>query len=150
MAKDTLRTLQTALHAQIPLTQAMRVEVVALDGRGLRLKAPLEPNLNQERSAFAGSINALATLAGWGMAWSLIRGTDLEASILIQDSHIHYQHPVEQDFCALCLPPVPTEARHFLDSLRRRGRGRLSLNAEIQVGDQIMARFAGRYVASRN
>lgn len=148
MTDDKAQLLQTLLLAEIPLTQALQLQVESLDDQGLRLRAPLLPNLNQERSAFAGSLNALVTLAGWGMTWSLISEAGLQAAILIQDSQIQYLRPVHADFSAFCPPPQPAEVQRFIRALAQKGRARLSLAAEIEAGGQILARFSGRYVAT--
>ncbi|MEK8089057.1 YiiD C-terminal domain-containing protein [Thermithiobacillus plumbiphilus] len=148
MPDDKAQLLQTLLLTEIPLTQALQLQVESLDDQGLRLRAPLLPNLNQERSAFAGSLNALVTLAGWGMTWSLISEAGLQAAILIQDSRIQYLWPVHQDFSAFCPPPEPSEAQRFIRALAQKGRARLSLSAEIQADGRLLATFAGRYVAT--
>lgn len=148
MTDDRVQALQKLLHTQIPLSQAIQLQVESLDGLGLHLRAPLPPNLNQEGSAFAGSLNALVTLAGWAMTWSLINEAGLQAAILIQDSQIQYLRPVHQDFSAFCPYPESTEARRFMHSLAQKGRARLPLTAEIQADGGVFATFTGRYVAT--
>jgi thioesterase domain-containing protein len=111
------------------------------------LTAPLETNRNHAGTAFAGSVNALATLAGWSWVWFLLRRHEVEAQILIQDSRISYGRPVTSDFKAICETPSERAMHRFLAMLHRSGRGRI--NVDVQVCDHTgtAVSFAGRYVA---
>src|SRR6185437_9570573 len=48
--------LERYMHAHIPLVAQMQVKVASADAAGLRLTAPLAPNINHERTAFGGSL----------------------------------------------------------------------------------------------
>lgn len=83
---------------------------------------PLAPNHNHAAAAFAGSLNALTTLAGWGLLWLLLDEAGLAANIVIQDSNVAYLRRVDADLITVrCIPPLPTELGRFLAALRRRG-----------------------------
>lgn len=56
-------------HRLIPITQAMGVRVESYDGQQLILRAPIALNHNHLGTAFGGSLNTLATLAGYGFLW---------------------------------------------------------------------------------
>jgi thioesterase domain-containing protein len=64
--EDRLRAAEKFLHEQIPITRAMGLRVVANDGNGFVVEAPVALNSNHLRTAFGGSINAVATLAAYG------------------------------------------------------------------------------------
>jgi len=61
----TLGELQDYLHEHIPISSAMGVRVVACDESGVRLTAPLYPNINHRATVFGGSASAVAILAAW-------------------------------------------------------------------------------------
>ena len=50
------------------------------------LIAPKEPNQNSLNTAFGGSLVALATLAGYGVMWELMRNEKAEWRIVVKDS----------------------------------------------------------------
>lgn len=84
----------------------MQIRGVSYGADGLTLAAPLVPNGNHAATAFAGSLNALLTLAGWGLLWPLLDEAHIAASMVIQDSHIPYLRPVDTDLVARCSLPA--------------------------------------------
>ena len=146
--QDLARELQDVLHHEIPLSRAIGLVVHDYDGERLALRAPLAPNTNHKATAFAGSLNAVATLAGWGLTWLLLRERDLRGVIVIHESASRYQLPVASDFIATCQTPSAQVTERFLAALRRRGRARLALTVEIVNGaGQVAVTFTGSYVA---
>lgn len=142
------QALQETLHHEIPLSQAMGLTVSAYDGASLTLRAPLAPNINHKSTAFAGSLNALTTLAGWGLIWLITHEQELPSVIVIQESATRYLRPVGQDFVATCHTPPARQIERFLTALRERGRARLPLVVEILGRDgEVAVTFTGRYVA---
>lgn len=142
------QSLQATLRHEIPLSGAMGLEVAGYDGESLTLRAPLAPNINHKSTAFAGSLNAVATLTGWGLIWLITHEQRLPSVIVIQEHTTRYLRPVGQDFAATCHAPPARQIERFLTALRQRGRARLPLTIEIITGDgQIAVTFTGRYVA---
>ena len=146
MAKDA-GELQATLDHEIPLSRAIGITVACYDAAGLALWAPLAPNTNHKSTAFAGSLNAVATLAGWGLVWLLLREHGLRGTIVIQESSTAYRLPVRGDFTALCPMPREEDVELFVQALRRKGRARLKLSAEIASDGSPAVTFTGRYVA---
>ena len=142
--------LAAKLARELPVTQHLGIRVEQWDADGLLLSAPLAANVNHQGTAFAGSVNALATLAGWGSLWLILREEEVEASLVLQDSSIRFLHPISRDLRARAPRPAPAAVRHLVESLRRHGKGRLSLDIEITDGGDVLATFRGRYVALRN
>src|SRR6266700_646189 len=105
---DRLQELQEILAREIPITQHLGISIESYDETGLTLKAPLQQNINHKSTAFAGSLNALLTLAGWGLLWLLLQERDMHAQIVIQESMSRYLRPVTRDFSARCHKPAPT------------------------------------------
>lgn len=145
---DLAHELETVLHHEIPLSRQTGLTVQRYDGVCLALGAPLAPNINHKATAFAGSLNAVMTLAGWGTVWLLLAERGLHGTIVIQESSTRYQLPVGQDFTAICRMPQADETERFLAGLRRRGKARLALKVEILDGDnRVAVAFTGMYVA---
>lgn len=145
--ESSLSSLRDKLTEEIPLTQPLGLVVARLDTSGLRLEAPLEGNRNHEGTAFAGSVNAVATLAGWGWVWLAVRNTGIGASVVLQNSEIDFLRPITDDFSATAIPPATDEMERFQGALRRRGRARVTVTVEVLAGSELVSRFSGRYVA---
>lgn len=146
--EQAAQALQKTLHHEIPLSAALGLEVVEYDGDSLTLRAPLAPNINHKSTAFAGSLNAVATLTGWGLIWLITREHGFPSVIVIQEHETRYLRPVGQDFAATCHTPPTRQIERFLTALRQRGRARLPLTVEIRTGgEQPAVIFTGRYVA---
>ena len=141
--------LEAYLHEHIPLSRAMGVRVASVGVAGLELAAPLAPNLNHHRTAFGGSIASLAVLTGWACLHLRLREAVPRASLVIQKSDFAYLKPILGDFTAFS--PVPTEREwgRLLGALERKGRGRITLGAEVRYGGETVGRFTGDYVAVR-
>src|SRR6476646_8042129 len=90
---DDLRALQAVLDHDIPISAALGLKVAGFDAGTLRLAAPLAPNINHKDTAFAGSLNAVLTLAGWSLLWLIARSAGMPAKVVIQDSAIRYLRP---------------------------------------------------------
>lgn len=148
--KDKLRALQEVLATGIPLARHLGVTVEAYDEACLTLTAPIAGNLNYHDTAFAGSLNAVLTLAGWGLLWLVLAEADLAARIVIQESLITYRKPVTGDFLAQCRKPAPRRIAQLMSALRRKGKARLELIAEICEGEALAVSFKGQYVVQLN
>jgi thioesterase domain-containing protein len=144
---DPLSALRSKLASEIPVTLHLGLEVLAHDEDGLILAAPLAKNVNHEGTAFAGSVNAVATLAGWGWVWLALRAAGQAGHVVLQDSNVRYLAPVDQDFRAYALQPPKPAVERLLDAIRRHRRGRIGLTVEVRGGERLLAVFEGRYVA---
>ena len=144
-----LTALRTKLATEMPVTQHLGITVAGLEDDALVLQAPLEANRNHQGTAFAGSLNALATLAGWSAVWLLVHDSGFDARVVIQDSSIRYLRPVTSDFAARCARPDDARIARLLETVRRKGRGRIEL--EVSIADALgpAVHFVGRYVVSR-
>lgn len=140
------------MRAEIPLSAQMEVAVERLSAEGLWLSMPLAPNLNPHQTAFAGSLNALCTLAGWAMTHLLLEQLGESGSTVLRRSSIKYREPVEADrVVAQCLPPREADWAHFAEMLRVKGQAKLDHVVEIagSAKKRPAVLFAGSYVASR-
>ncbi len=131
----------------MPVTQRLGIRVVGRRDGQLALSAPLAANTNHRGTAFAGSLNAVATLAGWATIWLLLRDHGLPAHVVIQDSTVRYLRPVTSDFEALARPLDPAAVARLLEVIRRRGRGRIQIEVVVADARGEAVVFQGRYVA---
>lgn len=152
MLDDTAQRLNERFLRQIPMTRHMALEITSWDGRTLRMDAPLSPNVNDKGTGFAGSLATLATFSCWALATLLAEGTvgvDCEAAVF--ESDIRYLAPVRGDFYVLVAVPEQDAVQAFDNTLKKKGRARLTLSASIfEQGDEKV-RYRGRYaVRMRN
>lgn len=141
--------LQQLLNTELPITLHLGLRVAVADPEQVILRAPLAPNRNHRGTAFAGSLNAIATLAGWSWLTLFLQQHHLAGQVVLQDSSIAYARPVASDFTATCVAPEAGAITRFLAAFHRSGRGRLRLAAELTDEAGIAGSFTGRYVAER-
>ncbi|HSN17886.1 MAG TPA: YiiD C-terminal domain-containing protein [Gammaproteobacteria bacterium] len=146
--EDAARRLASYMYAHIPLVAQMQVTVTSSDAQGLRLTAPLAPNINHERTAFGGSLASIMTLACWGYLWLQLEG-EPRLHIVVNEAKVSYLKPVTGALDTLCLPPPPAELERFREMLARRGKARIELAAEVRQGDTLAARYLGSFAVYR-
>lgn len=147
MDDPTLEVLQQTLRREMPIVVAMGIEVVSWDNEQLAMRMPLEPNRNHQYSAFAGSLNALCTLVGWGTVYMLLQSQSLAGNIVIRRGKIRYLRPVRSsEFLAVGLPIDPPESDYFFELLHSKGKSKLDVNVEIADEQGPYVRFQGSYV----
>jgi len=146
--KNLLQELQETLYVDIPLTKHLALKVDTYDNERLVLRAPLAQNINHKGTAFAGSLNAVVTLSGWGLLWLVLKEIGVRAVIVIQDSTSNYLLPVKDDFSACCYKPDEAQIARLKQMLLKKGRARLELKAEIIADQKVAVTFQGRYVVS--
>ena len=143
--ESALRRAEEFLHEQIPLTRAMGVRVVANDEHGFAVEAPVSANSNHLRTAFGGSINAVATLAAYGFLWLELDGPAVH--VVFAESSIRFLRPVRETIRAVCLRPDPAQWKEFRTEFERAGKARIKLQVKIVEAGQTAAEFEGTFVA---
>lgn len=123
--------LQQLLYKEIPITQALQVQVDNLTSNSIQLSAPFEANKNIHNTAFAGSIYTTATLAGWSLVTHLVQQHQRQGSVVLASATIRYSKPIEGDIVASCQVSDPEVIERFLKRFDSRGRGRLSLEIDV-------------------
>ncbi len=146
-AARAVAEIEAYLHRHIPISSGMGVRVLSCGHDGAVLTAPLAPNLNHRATVFGGSASAVAILAAWTWLHFALRDQDLKCRLVIQRNTMDYVAPIDGDFTAECagLPAVTFEK--FLKTLRRHGKARAELEARLLLGDAVVAKFSGEYVA---
>jgi thioesterase domain-containing protein len=139
--------LERTLHREMPITVPMGIRAVAWQDRRLSMQMPLAANRNHQYSAFAGSLNALCTIVGWGTVFLLLHELGRKGNIVIRRGHIRYLRPVRDELIiARGLPLDPTGEAFFFELLESKGRSKIDVSAEIADAEGALASFTGSYV----
>lgn len=140
-------TLEKYVHEHIPLSKAMGVQVVAIGGGSVTLRAPLEPNINHRDTVFGGSASALAILAAWSLLHTRLVKEGMNTRLVIQRNTMEYTRPIPGEFAATATLPEQGEWDRFLRTLERRGRARLQVEAVVEGESGPAAKLTGEFVA---
>ena len=144
---SALEELQSTLQREIPMCAQMGIQVDHNGAEGLVMRLPLDPNRNHQQTAFAGSLNALCTITGWGYVYLLLRELERQGAIVIRRSTIRYQEPVSSALIFARCQPVTSEAKqYFLEMLDDKGQAKLDLSVEVAGGEAPAVTFTGSYV----
>jgi thioesterase domain-containing protein len=142
--------LETAIaglwRAQIPLSGHLALRLARLDEHVLELEAPLAPNRNHMGTGFAGSLLAVASLAGWGAVVAMLESVDV-AHVVAQEMNASFIEPVTDDFRVAAQLPAAPEREQFLRAFHRYRRARVAIVAEVLQGGRVAARIDSRFVA---
>ena len=145
---DPLREAEEYFHRQIPLTRAMGLRVSAGDNGAFVVTAPVALNYNHLHTAFGGSINAVATLAGYGYIWMQLR--DAAAHVVIVQSSIRFLQPVRETIRAICASPDAQQLAEFHATLRARGKAKIALLVRVEEHGRAAAEFDATFLALRD
>jgi thioesterase domain-containing protein len=135
------------VHEHIPLSKAMGVSVVAVEDHAVLVQAPLEPNLNHQRTVFGGSASAVAILASWALLHVRLRSAGFTDDLVIQRNIMEYQHPILGHFTARSMLERPEDWKPFTAMLARRGKARITVVAVLEYMGRVAGRFSGDFVA---
>jgi thioesterase domain-containing protein len=134
-------------HQQIPITRTMGVRVLAHDEGQFVVEAPVALNSNHLGTAFGGSINAVATLAAYGLVWLGLR--DQAVHVVVAESSIRFLHPVRDTIRAICRRPE-AEWKTFQTRFAEKGKARITLSVTVLEAGRTAAEFEGIFVARAN
>ena len=140
-----LRAAEKFLHEQIPITRAMGLRVVANDETGFTVEAPVALNSNHLRTAFGGSINAVATLAGYGFLWMELN--EAAAHVVVAESSIRFLRPVRETIRATCVRPDASTLATFRAQFAEKRKARITLRVNVTEAGETAAEFQGCFVA---
>ena len=143
--EDVIRAAEKFFHERIPLTRAMGLRVVRDQAHGFAIEAPVALNYNHLHTAFGGSINAVATLAGYGFLWLALR--DEAVQVVLGASSIRFLQPVRESIRAVCIEPEPGELAVFRERLRDKGKAGITLRVRVEENGILAADFEGEFVA---
>nr|WP_052063369.1 YiiD C-terminal domain-containing protein [Nitrincola sp. A-D6] len=105
--------------------------------------------MNDKGTGFAGSLTALATLAGWSLTTLYARDLDEDVNVVAAESHVRYLKPVTADFSACVELPDTALCERFRERLQSRGKASLPLIIQIFQGAELALQLESVYVAIR-
>jgi thioesterase domain-containing protein len=138
------------LHEQIPLTRSLGLEIVTIDERGARIRAPLGPNHNHLGGAFGGSLATMMILSGYIWLYDALLKNNHQAHVILFKEESEYLLPVNTDIEVLAITPTDIEWRKFEGSFLRKGTARIVIHSEIRTeSGSLSATFKGEFVARK-
>lgn len=144
---SALQSLQQQFITMPPVL-SMGIAVDGLHDGALRLRAPLQANVNDKANAFGGSLASLMTLASWGWLTLQLQLAGHSADVYVADSQLRYVAPVYEDLVANAEPSELGSWEAFLATFRQRGKARIGMRAQIALGSgAAAATLSGRFVA---
>ena len=142
------KALQSYLHKNIPISQAMGITVLHASAEKVIVSAPFANNINHKQTVFGGSLHAVATLACWSLLYLHLKDAGTKHyQIVITESHVSYHAPVDSDFSVVCLSPQKSAWERFLKVLSAKGKARLDLTAHLQHNDRLALSYQATFAA---
>ena len=123
------KELQEIMHELIPMSRFMGVEVSEYKRDTLTLTAPLEKNINHQKSAFGGSVFALAALAGWGILQLKLHELDLSCNTVVGDAKVKFLKPIREDL--VCKVKVDNSHTQLLKGIEKNGSAVVELDTKF-------------------
>lgn len=131
--------LDRYLRCRIPITQAMGIRLGKYDQGGITLVAPLQPNLNDKATAFAGSMASITTLCGWAFTQITAGGAGHAVEVVVTHTEMRYLKPARHELSAHCDCPGAAAITDFLQRLAQRGRARWKLEVTLSsAGAEVL------------
>ncbi|MCF6226098.1 MAG: thioesterase domain-containing protein [Xanthomonadales bacterium] len=145
--REWLDAFRQLIRTDIPLSNAMQLEIIGYQDGCLSARAPLAPNINDKGTAFGGSQAALMTLVAWGVVWLETRKAGINCDIVIHKGEVSWLMPLDDEIFIQCLLPPPKTLQKFLRDIHLRGKAAIHLQVSTSNGKDITSEFNCRYVA---
>jgi thioesterase domain-containing protein len=138
-----LESLQAFLTARIAPARALGVTVAATEP--VTISAPLEGNLNDKGTGFAGSLFSVAALAGWALVTRWCAVEPIEAEVVLQSSRVRFLAPARGEFRAIAHELPEKQRQKLTRMLARSGRGRAEVAIDVKCDEAVVMSFNGVY-----
>ncbi|MFN3712935.1 MAG: YiiD C-terminal domain-containing protein [Alcanivoracaceae bacterium] len=142
-----LDQLAARVREHIPLTRHLQFSLQGFAEGRLLLSAPLDANINDKGTMFAGSQAALMALAGWCLTTLEAEQRVGRSDVLAMHNSLRYLRPVTGDVLieVTCSPESLARFRQRLD---RGERAVLAIEAEARNADgEVASRYQAEYLA---
>ena len=134
--------LEDYLQQNIPISKALGIKILSASDQEVTVSAPFLSNINHKKTVFGGSLNAVATLACWSLAY--INLLDLNPiELVITHSDVDYISPVTNDFTVQCKKPIELDWNRFLKILNLKGKARIQMEAKIFQDEKLAVFYEG-------
>lgn len=142
-----LEKLKEKLYSEIPLTKYMQINPELLDEEFLITTAPIEPNINDKGTGFAGSLSTLVTISAWCACFLESKKLGHEkAMIAVIKSDTAYRAPVTKNlFCKTKLP-TKEQIETLIKKLEEKGSASLRIKSQIIEDEKVCVDYEGVYV----
>ncbi len=134
------------LHDAIPLSASMGARAIGIEPGSVIVEAPLAPNLNHRGTVFGGSLSTLAILAGFSVVLLGLRAGGYEHRVVIHRNEYDYLLPAAGTFTATARLDDQRWSR-FIETVRRRDRGRITIDADVSCGSLTVGHLSGTFAA---
>lgn len=134
------------LHDHIPVTKAMGFTVEEYSLGRIKIKAPFKENINHRLSVFGGSISSILIMAGWAYVRKIMERIDPDSIIVIHKNTVEYHLPIISSFTAEVKKVNKKQVDSFIEMYQKYGKGRLSIESEIDGNNHVLANFKGTFV----
>lgn len=143
-----IKRLKEKLYKQIPLTKYMQIDIKELTKKDLITTAPIEPNINDKMTGFAGSLSTLVTISAWSACYLCVEEKlgFKDAMIAIIKSDTSYRAPVTKELFCKTILPTQEEVDKLKDKLLLKGSGSLKVKSQIIENGKTCVDFQGVYV----
>ena len=141
-------SLQAYLTARIAPARALGVRVESVDP--VTLSAPLDANLNDKGTGFAGSLFSVAALAGWALVTRWCAVEPIEAEVVLQSSRVRFLAPARGEFRAIAHELPEKQRQKLARMLARSGRGRAEVAVDVKCDEAVVMSFTGVYAVVLN
>ena len=139
--------LQEFLYAHIPISKALAVEVLEVTPGGVRMAAPLGPNINHRDTVFGGSASAVAILSAWSLIYLRLRGEGIASRLVIQRNTMQYQQPITAGFTAASSIGGDAAWDRFVTMLKRKQRARIGAASALFCNGERVGTLEADFVA---
>jgi thioesterase domain-containing protein len=143
----SLTELEEFVSAQIPLAVALGIKVSSASFDSVTLWAPLASNVNHHGTVFGGSASATSMLAAWLLMYIRLQSKGPVPTIVIQRNEMRYLTPIRHDFEVRAVLAAGEDWDRFLQTLQRRQKARIDVNAELISEKGLVGKFSGTFVA---
>lgn len=135
-----------SLFKDIAPAGSMQISVADYSGDRLELQAPLEPNMNDKGTAFAGSISSMLVLAGWGLITLRLREAGIQADVVVSKSETAYKRPICSDMRAMAAV-TSEQIDQLISELKQNPRGSIQIKTKLTSKEKTCATMTATYVA---
>ncbi len=150
MAGFTPQSLTALLHQDIPITEALGIEVIELTGSEITIKAPLDGNTNVHGTAFAGSLYSVMSVAGWALVAHMCRvQLGNLPTVVLKHGSIKYRRPLADNLIAISILDDKA-VDHFVEQYQQHHKASIKVVVAIKSHDKLATEFTGEYVVVQN